>query len=111
MSQNQTATLEDQDKIILSYLRDLLKKKGVEETPEDILSDMIADLWIRFDRFIFLSVMQNLAPSDYEKFDEFLEKEPAKEEMMDFLKNNVDDLDGTIKQAMEDFEKVYLEEK
>ena len=111
MSQTQKPELEIQDKVILTYLEELIRKKGVKKMPEDILSDMVVDLWLRFDRFIFLSVMQTLSSGDHEKFDEFLEKEPNQEEMMDFLKNNVDNLEEVIKQAMEDFEKIYLGEK
>lgn len=109
MIKEEKIELEDNDKVVLFYLEELLRKKGVKKMPKEIFSDMINDLWIRFNQFIFLSVMQTLSSSDYEIFEDFLEKEPTKEEMMKFLKKNVINLEEVVKQAMIDFEKVYLQ--
>lgn len=106
--EKQKTQLEPQDKIILVYLENLIRRKGVKEMPEAIFSDMVTDLWVRFNKFLFLSVMQTLSSSDYEKFEDFLEKDSSMEEMLDFLKNNVENLEEVIDQGMANFERVYL---
>lgn len=106
--EKQKIQLETQNKIILIYLENLIRRKGVVRMPEAIFSDMVTDLFVRFNKFLFLSVMQTLSASDYEKFEDFLEKDASLEEMFDFLKNNVSNLDEVIDQGMADFEKIYL---
>lgn len=105
---NKKIDLEKADKEVITYLELLLEKKKMTGLPEDILADMLMDLYIRFENFLFLSVMQKMDPQKYQKFDDFMETNPTPTESQNFLQNNVDDLGAVIRGAMAEFEDIYL---
>lgn len=95
---------------ILSYLKLLLEKKGMGNLPSEILANMLVDLHIRFNNYLFVSVLQGLNGEGYKKIDEFLESDPTPEESTKFLQENVSGIDQLIEKAREEFERIYLEE-
>ncbi len=111
MDQIQKIDIEKADKRILTYLEDLLERKGMGIMPPNILADMLMDLYIRFNNHILLSAMQKMDPEKYKLFDEFIESNPTAEDAQKFLEENVENLDEVMGESMAEFEKVYLGEK
>lgn len=111
MESNQKIDLEKADKGVITYLELLLEKKGMSSLPEDVLADMLLDLYPRFENFLFLSIMQSMEADKYRKFDEFLETNPDPEQSKKFLEENVENLSFVVRKAMDEFESVYLGEK
>lgn len=111
MDQKQKIDLEKADDRIVTYLEDLLERKGMGIMPPNLLADMLMDLYIRFNNIVFLSAMQKMEPEKYKLFDEFVESNPTPEDAHKFLEENVDDLDGVIGRAKAEFEKIYLGDK
>lgn len=109
MTQIQKIDIEKADKEILTFLELLLTKKGMGGMPPDILADMLMDLYSRFENFLLLSVMQKMDPEKYAKFDAFLETNPAPEESQKFMEENVPNLREVVKDAMDEFAKIYLQ--
>lgn len=103
--------LEKADKEIVVYIEMLLEKKGMDKLPPEILGDMLVDMYTRFQNFLFLSVMQKMDKDGYRKFDEFVESEPSPEEAQKFLQDNVENLQQVVREAMNEFENVYLGKK
>lgn len=95
---------------ILTYLKLLLEKKGMGDLPPEILANMLLDLHIRFNNFLFVSVMQGMGEDGFKKFDEFVESNPSLEESMKFLQDNVENINEVIERARGEFEQVYLGE-
>lgn len=110
MPKKSTIDFEKADKEVLTYLELLLEKKGMGGMPSNILADMIMDLYGRFDHFLTLSVMQKMNPDAYKQFDGLLESDPTPEKTMEFMEKHVPNLQEVIKEAMEEFEKIYLSE-
>ncbi len=110
MPKKPTIDFEKADKEVLTYLELLLEKKGMGGMPANILSDMIMDLYGRFDHFMTLSVIQKMKPDKYKEFDKLIESNSTPEKTMKFMEENVENLQEVIKEAMEEFEKVYLSE-
>jgi hypothetical protein len=102
-------TVDNADEQVLTYLKILLTKKGMEILPPEILADMLIDLYSRFESFLFLSVMQNMDPEKYQALDDYLITAPSPEKSMEFLRNNVNNIDEVLQNAMVEFEKIYLE--
>lgn len=111
MTQRQKIDLEKVDNEVLTFLELLLAKKGMGGMPAELVADMLVDLHSRFENFILLSIMQKMDPEKYEKFDAFIETNPTPEESHKFLEENVENLKEVVKEAMDEFAKIYLSEK
>jgi|GEM_PF-2330384 len=111
MDQVQKIDIEKADERIVTYLEDLLERKGMGIMPPNILADMLMDLFGRFNNHILLSAMQKMDPEKYKLFDEFIESNPKTEEAQKFLEENVENLDEVVGESMKEFEKIYLGEK
>lgn len=111
MEPKQKLDLEKADNQIITYLEILINKKGLGSMPPEILKDMLMDLYPRFEKFLFLSAMQNLTEEGYKKMDAFIGKKPKPEKSMEFLKENIKDFPAVIEKAMNDFEDIYLGKK
>jgi hypothetical protein len=108
MNQLKKIDIDKADDRIVTYLESLLEKKGMGNLPPNILSDMILDLYDRFDSMLFLNVMRSMDPEKYQKFDEFLETKPGIEESSKFLHENVENLEQVLRDTMVEFESIYL---
>ncbi len=103
--------LKQVDKKIIDYLKVLIHKKKMDKLPAEILSKILLDLYVRFEKVIFLSVMGKLNQEGMKQFDQFVESHPTPKESQVFLKKHVTDYNEVIKQVMVDFEKSYLNEE
>ncbi len=104
-----TKNLDHTDEQILTYIKLLLKKKGMDIMPPDILADMILDLYGRFEAHLLVSALAKIDPSKYGEFDRLAEKEDGAQKAVEFIKANLPDYQQVIMAAMAEFEKTYLE--
>jgi transcription elongation factor Elf1 len=96
------------DDEISSYLKSLLEKKGMGILPQEILDNMLVDLYSRFNNFLFLNIMKKIPKEKYKEFDHFRETQPTPKQSMDFMKNNVTNLNKFVEESFLDFEKIFL---
>jgi hypothetical protein len=101
--------LNNADEQVLTYIKLLLQKKGMDIMPPDILADMILDLYGRFEAYLMVSLLNRIDPAKYAEFDEAVESEDQAARAVEFFKENLPDYNEAIMDAMADFEKTYLE--
>ncbi len=99
---------EKHEKAILTYLEMLLEKKGMRDLPDEIIADMIIELYLRFEQLLFLSVLQELDDGKFDKFQNFIQSTHGRDESLKFLTENTDNLDEIIRRTMHEFEAIYL---
>lgn len=95
---------------ILTYLKLLLEKKGMADLPPEIMANMLLDLHVRFNNFLFVSVMQGMKDDGYKKFDAFIESSPSLAKSTKFLQDNVENIGEITEKARNEFEQIYLGE-
>lgn len=104
--QKNTGEIDDK---IMTYLKALLEKKGMSGLPSEILADMLMDLYGKFEGYLLANVMEEMDDKTAEKFEAFIQSNPAKKESMKFLKENFANIQDVVKKSMLEFEKIYLE--
>lgn len=97
------------DPNVLTFLELLLEKAGMSDLPEDILANMLADLYVRFINFTMTNIVSSLTKEQVIEFEEFLSKNPDEYDVEYYLKNNLSNFPELIQNNMKEFEKTYLE--
>ncbi|MCU0679397.1 MAG: DUF5663 domain-containing protein [Planctomycetes bacterium] len=100
--------LNNTDDQFLTYIKLLLKKKGMDIMPPDILAEMMLDLYSRFEAHLLVGALRKIDPGKYEEFDRLVEGEDGAAKGLEFIKANLRDYQTVILEIMADFEKTYL---
>jgi len=105
-----TINLEQADKNVLEFLTKLLEKKGMGVLPDNLVADMLLDLFIRFQNFLLLSVMNEMDTETLAQFNELIGEGGDFDESLAFFKDKVLNLEEIVAKTMEEFAKTYLGE-
>jgi hypothetical protein len=100
--------LEQADARILEFLTMLLEKKGVGTLPDEIVADMLLDLFTRFQNLFLLSITKTLSPEALIEFDKIISVGLESESVQNFLKTHIPDLEGLLTKTMNEFAETYL---
>lgn len=101
---------------LLTFCELLLTKKGLQNLPEEVKSNVLMDLYTRVDNWIMTSLMQALKPEQLRAFQELTEKQedpenPAPEVLQDFFISQISNYGELVENSLKDFAKTYLESK
>ncbi len=99
-------------KEIKEFLETLLADAGLPtETDEATKEGMVKELYQRLDSFIASSIIDSLAPEKLDEFMKLTEEGKSKEEIEQFLQNNVPNSQEVMQKAFMDFREMYLREE
>lgn len=102
--------LEQVDAEVVKFLTNLLEKKGMGILPENIVADMLMDLFTRFQSALLISVMNEMDEETLTKFNELMGEGADVDESFKFFKESVPNMEKIIAKTMEEFSKTYLGE-
>jgi len=102
--------LEQADAKVLDFLTMLLEEKGMGTLPDNLVADMLMDLFTRFQNFLLLSVMKELDEKTLAKFNELIGEGGDLDKSFAFFEDNVPNMEKIVTRTMEEFARVYLGE-
>jgi len=100
--------LEQADENVMKFLTSLLEQKGMGILPDNLVIDMLMDLYSRFQSFLFVAVMNEMDENTLAKFNELLGNEASMEDSYVFFKANVPNMEEIIANTMNEFTNTYL---
>lgn len=102
--------LEQADENVLVFLKTLLEKKGMGVLPDNLVADMLLDLYTRFQNMLLLSIMNEMDTDTLSRFNDLMGEGAEMEESYKFFKENVPNMEEIVVDTMEEFSEVYLGE-
>jgi hypothetical protein len=95
---------------ITAFLDQLINDGGLGEVEPQTRQQMITDLRTRLQNSLFTRLITKLPESDLPAFDTMLEQKAKDEDVQNFLRERIPNIDEHIAQAMLDFRKGYVKE-
>ncbi len=93
---------------IQTYLETLIKTAQIPVYDEETKKQVVRELFIRFDKFLSLKIMERLTQDNMKTFLQMLEDKKTPEEMNNFLLSCLPQVDDIIANAFIDFRDFYL---
>lgn len=99
--------MENQSLSIDDFVNRLVNEKGFDEVEDEVRDQIKTDLRDRVEDRINATILQNLPPEKLEEMDKLLEN-GGPQEIQSFCRENIENLDEVIAQALVDFRNTYL---
>ncbi len=82
-------------------------------TAKDLMPEMreeqLQQLYVRFDRFLTITIIENMDPSFLDKFMQMNEQNRTPQEIEAFLRNAIPNVEEVMTDAHTEFRKIYLD--
>lgn len=93
---------------IKEFLEELLRDANMTALDEKMHDDMIMELYTRLDDYMIGTITDKLPKDKMEEFTKMAEEGKGREELQEYLKNNIADTTEVFANAMIDFRNLYL---
>ncbi len=97
------------DPDIRLFLENLLDEKGIFFSAPETREQMLQDLYIRLEKFILLTLAQELTPADGNQLVQMVEQNNSITAVQSFLKLKIPDLDQKLTKTLLQFRNIYLD--
>ncbi|OQA04728.1 MAG: hypothetical protein BWY68_00153 [bacterium ADurb.Bin400] len=75
---------------IRRYLQALIIEKGIDNLPEDILAEVMYDMYVRFADYLIVNVSKALPEGKFYEFEEMMERGEPQTVIQAFIRDNTD---------------------
>jgi len=93
---------------VRTFLEGLLQDGGITTLDDNMHEEMIKELYARLDNLITTSIIENMPPEKLDVFIRMNEEKRPKEEVEQFLKDNLPNFSEVLSEAFIKFREVYL---
>ena len=93
---------------VKTYLEGLLADAGMSFTDDQMKEEMVKELYARLDNYVASIIVDYLPSEHYETFIKMNEEGKPKEEVENFLKQNLPNAQTVFAKAFADFRQMYL---
>lgn len=95
-------------KEVREFLEGILKDAGMTPADEAMREEMVAQLFARLDSYITSVLVDKMPPEKMEDFIKMNQEGKPKEEVEEYIKNNLPDATDVLAGAFSDFRAMYL---
>lgn len=95
------------DYTIQNFINKLITEKGANDVPEEVKTQLKADLMERIEKVINLKIIENLDEENLTKFENKLDY-GTDSDVQNFLKEAIPNIDNLVAEALLDFRQKYL---
>ena len=99
--------MENQSLSIDDFINRLVAEKGFEDVDDEVRDQIKNDLRDRVEDRINATILQHMPPEKLEEMDKMLES-AGPQEIQSFCRENIENLDEVIAQALVEFRSTYL---
>ena len=94
---------------IRTYLENLMQEAGVANLDQQTKENMIQELFFQLDNYLASVMVDNLQEQDLDAFIKMNQEKRPKEEIEQFIKEKIPNVQSVLTNAFLDFKKMYLE--
>ena len=96
------------DNTINNFVENLIKDKGLAGLEPNILDQMKLDLIERVENRVNAVILENMPPTELEKFEQLLDESATDEQIQSFCREKILNLDSVLSTALLEFRTTYL---
>lgn len=93
---------------VRTFLESILEDAGMTNLNDQTHEDMVKELFVRLDNFMLTTIVEALPTNKIAEFTKMSETGKSKEELENYLKNNIPNSDEVFSRAMLQFRDLYL---
>ncbi len=104
------ATVVTEPAELTVFLERMLDDGGMKDVEPGIRQQMLADLRARLQNKIFAALVMRLPENDLPALDALVERNAPQDQVQQFLRERIANLDEVVAEAMLEFRKLYVKE-
>lgn len=113
MDSNQTQDQKLKKEIVISddvraYIGSILTDAGLAQDDPDLHEEMVREVFVRLDNYLSTVILNHLPKDKIEPYIKMVEWGKPKTEIEQYLKDNIENVDETFKNAFIDFRSLFL---
>lgn len=93
---------------VRTFLESILADANITSLDETSKEETLKELYVRLDNFMLTTIVEGLPSDKLEEFTKLAEAGKSREELEDYLKENIPDATEVFSRAMLDFRDFYL---
>lgn len=92
------------------FLERVLADGGMANVEPEVREQMLKDLRSRLENKLFATLVMKLPENDLPAFNALVERKAPQEQIQEFLKTKIPNLDEVLAEAMLEFRRLYVKE-